>query len=68
MEDSGSWYTNLEKLGILAAQLTRNRPAMWGDTAFYGLLALLYVLLLVGLFWKLTQLALERFGDEQGNT
>ena len=52
--------TNLEKLEILAAWLTRNKPAMWGDVAFYGLLLLLYTLSLLGLFWKLTQLVLEQ--------
>lgn len=59
--------TNFEKLGVLAGQLTHHRPAMWGDKAFYGLLALLYVLLLVGLFWQLARLVLETCGDEQGD-
>jgi hypothetical protein len=52
--------TNLEKLGVLAAGLTRNKPTMWGDTVFYSLLLLLYALLLWGLFWQLTRLVLER--------
>jgi hypothetical protein len=40
---------------------------MWGDAAFYSLLLLLYALLLMGFFWKLTQLVLETSGDEQGD-
>ncbi len=50
--------TSLEKLQVLSSQLTRNRPAMWGNTLFYGLLFILYGLLLIGFFWTLSRLRL----------
>jgi hypothetical protein len=50
--------TVLEKLQVLAEQITRHRPAVWGNIYFYGFIFFVYVLLLIGLFWKLAQLAL----------
>lgn len=45
--------TTAEKLRVLAEQITRNRPAVWGNIGFYGLILLIYAILLVGFFWKL---------------
>jgi hypothetical protein len=50
--------TIFEKLQVLAEQLTRNRPAVWADPLFYGAALLTYLLLLIGLFWRLSKLAL----------
>lgn len=50
--------TTFEKLQILSEQMTRNRPALWGNIVFYPLSLLVYILLLIGLFWRLTGLAL----------
>lgn len=44
-----------EKLKVLAEQITRNRPGLWGETSFYLLTVLVYVLLLGGFFWQLTK-------------
>ena len=48
--------TTLEKLQVLAGQITRNRPGWWGDIMFYGLILLIYGVLLGGLFWSLGRL------------
>jgi len=48
-----------EKLQALLAQLTQNRPAVWGNSAFYGIILFIYALLLIGFFLLLTQLALK---------
>lgn len=45
--------TALEKLQVLAGQLTQNRPALWGQPIFYGLSLLVYAGLLIGFFWRL---------------
>ncbi len=50
--------TTFEKLQVLSQQITQNRPAVWGNAAFYILSLVLYVLLLVGFFWKLAKLVL----------
>ncbi|NJN94380.1 MAG: hypothetical protein HC875_09945 [Anaerolineales bacterium] len=43
-----------EKLQVLAEQMTRFRPAWWGQPAFYLFAAALYTLLVVIFFWQLT--------------
>lgn len=48
-----------EKLGILAGQMTRQRPALWGDPIFYGLILLIYGLLVSAFFWSLTRFLLR---------
>lgn len=48
--------TTAEKLQTLADQITRNRPGLWGNPAFYGVILILYGLLLIGFFWKLVKL------------
>ena len=50
--------TTLEKLQVLSEQMTRNRPALWGNIGFYWLILGVYGLLLLGFFWKLTKLVL----------
>lgn len=47
--------TTLEKWQIFARQITDNRPLVWGNTLFYGSIVIIYALLLIGLFWKLTR-------------
>jgi hypothetical protein len=48
--------TTFEKLQVLTGQLTRQRPGVWGHGLFYGVSLLVYSLLLIGFFWKLTKL------------
>lgn len=48
--------TMLEKLQLLSEQITRSRPALWGNASFYGFNLLIYGLLLVTLFWRLAKL------------
>jgi hypothetical protein len=48
--------TAIEKLQVLSEQLTRDRPSLWGQAAFYWLSLGLYGVLLIGFFWKLTHL------------
>ncbi len=50
--------TTFEKLQVLSEQLTRSRPALWGNIVFYYLSLFAYALLLLGFFWKLIQWAL----------
>jgi hypothetical protein len=45
--------TALEKLRILAEQITRHRPFWWGNIVFYEVILVVYTLLLGGLLWKL---------------
>ncbi|GEM_PF-1602162 len=45
-----------QKLQVLAEQITRHRPTVWGNPIFYGSSLLVYGLLLFSLFWNLTQL------------
>lgn len=51
--------STLEKLQVLAGQMTRQRPGMWGTASFYGVILLVYVVLLVGFFWKLARWAIR---------
>jgi hypothetical protein len=48
----------VEKLQILSEQMTRYRPALWGNFNFYLSGLIVYTLLLVGLFWQLVKLPL----------
>jgi hypothetical protein len=51
-----TFYANVslaEKLSALAGKIVANKPAVWGDIRFYGLLALAYVLLVGRLGWYL---------------
>jgi hypothetical protein len=48
----------LEKIQVLSQQISRHRPVWWGQPLFYGTLIVVYALLLAGLFWQLTKLAL----------
>lgn len=47
--------TTLEKLQVLADQITRHRPALWGETVFYVITIIIYGVCLVGLCWQLTR-------------
>jgi hypothetical protein len=47
--------TPLEKLRVLADQLTRFRPAWWGTSMFYLICGGIYMLLLIVFFWQLTR-------------
>jgi len=47
-----------EKLQILADQITRNRPVVWGETTFYVVTVVIYLVCLAGFFWQLTRLIL----------
>ncbi len=47
--------TILEKLQILADQITRNRPALWGEAAFYVITIVIYGVCLVGFYWHLAR-------------
>ena len=47
-----------EKFQVLFEQMTRNRPALAGNINFYLGWLLVYILLLVGFFWRLIKLAL----------
>ncbi|MBE7473856.1 MAG: hypothetical protein DPW09_08805 [Anaerolineae bacterium] len=47
-----------EKLQVLADQMTRNRPVVWGETTFYVVTAVIYLVCLAGFFWRLTRLIL----------
>ncbi len=47
--------TTLEKLQILADQITRNRPSLWGEATFYVISIIIYGVCLVGLCWQLTR-------------
>lgn len=49
--------TTAEKLQVFAEQITRHRPAVWGNIGFYGLILLIYAILLLGFFWKLIRWA-----------
>jgi hypothetical protein len=51
--------TLLEKLQVLAEQITRNRPFWWGNIIFYGLILVVYTLLLGAFFWKLSIVSLK---------
>jgi len=51
--------TTVEKLEVLSSQITQSRPGLWGDIRFYGLLLLIYLLLLAGFFWKLIRWVLS---------
>lgn len=46
--------TPAEKLQMLIGQLTQDRPGVWGNSGFYGLVLGVYVTLLIGVFWKLS--------------
>jgi hypothetical protein len=50
--------TAAEKLQVLAEQITRNRPAIWGEAAFYGVIVVAYLLLLSGFYWQLIRINL----------
>jgi hypothetical protein len=41
-----------EKFQVLSEQITRNRPTLWGNAAFYWLCLLIYALLLFVFFWR----------------
>lgn len=45
-----------EKLQILSTKMTQNRPFLWGSTTFYLLSMVIYLLVLIGFFWKLVKL------------
>lgn len=44
-----------QKLQVLAEQLTRNRPGLWGKPTFYIVTLLVYALLVMGLLWQLSK-------------
>lgn len=50
--------TIAEKLQVLSQQITLNRPAPWNHAIFFWGNIVGYVLLLIGLFWRLTKLVL----------
>ena len=50
--------TTIEKLQVLSAQITQNRPGVWGSPSFYWLNLVVYCLLLIGFFWLLIKWAL----------
>jgi hypothetical protein len=45
-----------EKWQVLAEQITRNRPGLWGNFGFYVFSLLIYGLLLIALLWWLIKL------------
>jgi hypothetical protein len=47
--------SNIEKLQVLSNQITQSRPGLWGDIRFYGFILFIYLLLLIGFFWKLVK-------------
>jgi hypothetical protein len=49
-----------EKLQVFSEQITRNRPGLWGDIAFYIMTAIAYTILLIGFFWQLAKLPWEK--------
>ena len=52
----GTYYANVslgEILSALTAAVTRAKPSFWGDIRFYALIGALYLLLVVGLMWRL---------------
>ncbi len=49
--------TTAEKWQVLAEQLTRQRPGVWGHIGFYELSFIIYGALLLGFFWKLIRWA-----------
>lgn len=51
--------TASEKLQILADQITRHRPAIWGEAAFYAVTIVIYLACLAGFFQQLTRLILH---------
>jgi hypothetical protein len=50
----------VEKMEFLANQLTRHRPGLWGNPAFYVIILGGYAFLLTGFFWSLI-----RFGSDR---
>lgn len=48
-----------DKLRILADQVTRHRPTLWGSPIFYGLILLMYGLFVSVFFWSLTRFILR---------
>ena len=50
--------TTREKLNVLLGQLTQNRPALWGNAAFYYLSLIMYAVLCLALFWQLSKFVL----------
>ena len=48
-----------EKFQFLATQLTQNRPGLWGNITFYVLSLGIYLLLLIGFFWRLVKFVLD---------
>ena len=50
--------TASEKLQVLAEQITRNRPAIWGEAIFYVITLVAYLLLLSGFYWQLIRFTL----------
>jgi len=52
--------TIMERLQVLSAQITAFRPALWGEIWFYGIIFLVYILLLAGFFIKLIGWVLSR--------
>lgn len=50
--------TIAEKLQVLSKQITLNRPVPWSNAIFFWGSIAGYVLLLIGLFWRLIKLAL----------
>ncbi len=47
--------TASEKLQVLAEQLTRHRPSLWGTIIFYIIALITYGLILAGFYWQLTK-------------
>lgn len=51
--------STIEKLQVLAGQMTGQRPGLWGNINFYWLSLLIYALLLLGFFWRLIKWVLN---------
>lgn len=50
--------TVIEKWHVLADQITRNRPVLWGEASFYVVTLGTYLVCLAGFFWQLSRLIL----------
>jgi hypothetical protein len=59
--------TTQEKLSVLGDRITEGRPWMLGDITFYILLAILYLLLVLRLFWYIAERGL-RTNDKGGES
>ena len=54
--------TAIKKLQVLAEQITRNRPTVWGNISFYGFILLSYGIVLLAFFWKLVKWVWDSLG------